>query len=280
MYSHGLSCNASLGTNGVIEEFPIGRRLAFDPARGRRGVRTAVPRHPAPLFHHQHWTGRGPAGVWVGPDRVAAQTGNGGVAIGTVPPAVAAGRGRHRIPTRVNRRSHRWFRRRPVRGSARLRPRDVASAPASSRPGRGPGRVRGRIGPDPDSRPRACRTQTARPRPRLAVGGALRSRPADPLRRPGFEERGRQAACPPQREGGGGAGIPKPKPWRPSVTACRWAPAISSDEWPAPPRSVRRTLRRSKSRRAGPKPPRARWLCGRHPRPRARDRRRSSWAPP
>ncbi len=35
MYSHCLSCNASLGTNDVIEEFPIGRRLAFDPARGR-----------------------------------------------------------------------------------------------------------------------------------------------------------------------------------------------------------------------------------------------------
>lgn len=35
MYTHCLSCNASLGTNEVIEEFPIGRRLAFDPARGR-----------------------------------------------------------------------------------------------------------------------------------------------------------------------------------------------------------------------------------------------------
>ncbi len=35
MYSHCLSCNASLGSNDVIEEFPIGRRLAFDPARGR-----------------------------------------------------------------------------------------------------------------------------------------------------------------------------------------------------------------------------------------------------
>ena len=35
MYSHCLSCNAALGTNEVIEEFPIGRRLAFDPERGR-----------------------------------------------------------------------------------------------------------------------------------------------------------------------------------------------------------------------------------------------------
>lgn len=35
MYSHCLACNASLGTNEVIEECRIGRRLAFDPLRGR-----------------------------------------------------------------------------------------------------------------------------------------------------------------------------------------------------------------------------------------------------
>ena len=35
MYRHCLSCHASLGANEVIEEFPLARRLAFDPARGR-----------------------------------------------------------------------------------------------------------------------------------------------------------------------------------------------------------------------------------------------------
>jgi hypothetical protein len=35
MYTHCLSCNSALGTNDVIEQLPIGRRLAFDPARGR-----------------------------------------------------------------------------------------------------------------------------------------------------------------------------------------------------------------------------------------------------
>lgn len=35
MYTTCLFCNADLGTNESIELFPVGRRLAFDPARGR-----------------------------------------------------------------------------------------------------------------------------------------------------------------------------------------------------------------------------------------------------
>jgi hypothetical protein len=35
MYSTCLFCNARLGANEVIETFPVGRRLAFDAARGR-----------------------------------------------------------------------------------------------------------------------------------------------------------------------------------------------------------------------------------------------------
>ncbi len=35
MYSTCLFCNSSLGANEVIEHFPIGRRLAFDPVKGR-----------------------------------------------------------------------------------------------------------------------------------------------------------------------------------------------------------------------------------------------------
>jgi hypothetical protein len=38
MYSTCLFCNAPLGANTVLEEFPTGRRLAFDPARGRLWV--------------------------------------------------------------------------------------------------------------------------------------------------------------------------------------------------------------------------------------------------
>jgi hypothetical protein len=38
MYSTCLFCHTSLGTNEVIEQFPIGRRLAFDGARGRLWV--------------------------------------------------------------------------------------------------------------------------------------------------------------------------------------------------------------------------------------------------
>jgi hypothetical protein len=38
MYSTCLFCHASLGTNEVIEHFPVGRRLAFDPAKGRLWV--------------------------------------------------------------------------------------------------------------------------------------------------------------------------------------------------------------------------------------------------
>ena len=35
MYTTCLFCNADLGTNDALEPFPVGRRLAFDPARGR-----------------------------------------------------------------------------------------------------------------------------------------------------------------------------------------------------------------------------------------------------
>lgn len=38
MYSTCLFCNASLGSNEVIESFPVGRRLAFDAANGRLWV--------------------------------------------------------------------------------------------------------------------------------------------------------------------------------------------------------------------------------------------------
>ena len=35
MYSTCLFCHAALGQNEVIEHFPVGRRLAFDGAKGR-----------------------------------------------------------------------------------------------------------------------------------------------------------------------------------------------------------------------------------------------------
>jgi hypothetical protein len=35
MYTTCLFCNADLGINDALEPFPVGRRLAFDPARGR-----------------------------------------------------------------------------------------------------------------------------------------------------------------------------------------------------------------------------------------------------
>jgi hypothetical protein len=38
MYSKCLFCHSDLGTNEVIERFPIGRRLAFDEAKGRLWV--------------------------------------------------------------------------------------------------------------------------------------------------------------------------------------------------------------------------------------------------
>jgi hypothetical protein len=38
MYSTCLFCHASLGSNEVIEHFPVGRRLAFDAAKGRLWV--------------------------------------------------------------------------------------------------------------------------------------------------------------------------------------------------------------------------------------------------
>jgi hypothetical protein len=38
MYSTGLFWDRSLGSNEVVEEFPVGRRLAFDAAKGRLWV--------------------------------------------------------------------------------------------------------------------------------------------------------------------------------------------------------------------------------------------------
>lgn len=38
MYSTCLFCHASLGSNDVVEHFPVGRRLAFDAAKGRLWV--------------------------------------------------------------------------------------------------------------------------------------------------------------------------------------------------------------------------------------------------
>ena len=38
MYSSCIFCHADLGRNEIIEHFPLGRRLAFDPARGRLWV--------------------------------------------------------------------------------------------------------------------------------------------------------------------------------------------------------------------------------------------------
>jgi hypothetical protein len=38
VYSTCLFCRRSLGANAFIEHFPVGRRLAFDPARGRLWV--------------------------------------------------------------------------------------------------------------------------------------------------------------------------------------------------------------------------------------------------
>jgi len=38
MYSTCIHCHASLGANETLEQFPVGRRLAFDPAKGRLWV--------------------------------------------------------------------------------------------------------------------------------------------------------------------------------------------------------------------------------------------------
>ncbi len=38
MYTTCLFCKGALGTNEVIEHFPVGRRLAFDSAKGRLWV--------------------------------------------------------------------------------------------------------------------------------------------------------------------------------------------------------------------------------------------------
>ena len=38
MYSTCIFCHQPLGVNEVLEEFPVGRRLAFDPEKGRLWV--------------------------------------------------------------------------------------------------------------------------------------------------------------------------------------------------------------------------------------------------
>ena len=38
MYSTCLFCHSKLGANEVVEQFPVGRRLAFDAAKGRLWV--------------------------------------------------------------------------------------------------------------------------------------------------------------------------------------------------------------------------------------------------
>src|SRR3712207_1886227 len=38
MYHHCLFCQSDLGSNEAVEHFPIGRRLAFDAAKGRLWV--------------------------------------------------------------------------------------------------------------------------------------------------------------------------------------------------------------------------------------------------
>ena len=38
MYSTCLYCNNALGSNEVVETFPVGRRLAFDQGKGRLWV--------------------------------------------------------------------------------------------------------------------------------------------------------------------------------------------------------------------------------------------------
>ena len=38
MYSTCIFCNQSLGTNVALESFSVGRRVAFDAARGRLWV--------------------------------------------------------------------------------------------------------------------------------------------------------------------------------------------------------------------------------------------------
>ena len=38
MYSTCLFCRHPLGANGVLEHFPVGRRIAFDAAKGRLWV--------------------------------------------------------------------------------------------------------------------------------------------------------------------------------------------------------------------------------------------------
>lgn len=38
MYSTCIFCNKPLGANEVLESFPVGRRLAFDGAKGRLSI--------------------------------------------------------------------------------------------------------------------------------------------------------------------------------------------------------------------------------------------------
>jgi len=55
MYSHCTSCKTDLGGNEVLEAFPVGRRIAFDPYKGRLWVLCSYCRswNLAPL--HDRW---------------------------------------------------------------------------------------------------------------------------------------------------------------------------------------------------------------------------------
>ena len=56
MYSTCIFCQQSLGRNEAIEHFPVGRRLAFDEAKGRLGV---VCRKCGRWHLPPHWEGGG-----------------------------------------------------------------------------------------------------------------------------------------------------------------------------------------------------------------------------
>lgn len=57
MYSTCLFCTTALGTNEVIEAFPVGRRLAFDSARGRLWVVCAQCRRWNLTALEERWEG-------------------------------------------------------------------------------------------------------------------------------------------------------------------------------------------------------------------------------
>jgi hypothetical protein len=46
MYTACIYCNRKLGGNEIVENFPVGRRLAFDGEKGRLWVRIGRPLRP------------------------------------------------------------------------------------------------------------------------------------------------------------------------------------------------------------------------------------------